>query len=250
MAASLLPAIRSIRQLQLYAGVPMVALSLLESLQMNDDKVSDVGKIWKQMARDLDTPVEMLDRLPEESRWGWIADDQREFARVTGDMHTATESLRDGLDQVGDILEGMAGAMRLFKGAMAAYSSMMLACSAYGVGMMCLSPMGAVQGRLYLRWLANAADKVVSVMAGALITYLMGQATILAYLITQGQELGRMAKSYEDGGWPAARLRDVDFSTAKIDRSAYPTFQVPDRGDKLPDAAKDFDWVAPSEPRD
>ncbi|MEV4009674.1 hypothetical protein AB0J35_04180 [Nonomuraea angiospora] len=249
MAPSPWPIVQTLRRLQLYAGVPLVSLALLESLQMDDDRVSEVAKVWKQMARDLDTPVEVLDGVPAESRRGWIADDQREFSRVTGKMHAGTEAMRDSLDQVGDILDGAAGAFRLFKGAMATFSTMVAASSVYGLSMMVLSPVGAVQGRLYLRWLLNAADKVLTVMIGALLTYCMGQATIIGYLITQGQLLGDMAEPYEQDGWPGARLREVDFASVKIDKSAFPTFQFPERGESLPEAAKDFEWVAPSRPR-
>ncbi|MET7328062.1 hypothetical protein [Nonomuraea sp. NPDC005650] len=249
MAPSPWPIIQTLRRLQLYAGVPLVSLALLESLQMDDDRVSEVAKVWKQMARDLDAPVEALDAMPAEARRGWIADDQREFSRVTGKMHAGTETVRDSLDKVGDNLEGVANAFRLFKGAMATFSTMIAASSVYGVAMMALSPVGAVQGRLYLRWLLNAADKVLTVMCGALLTYCMGQGAVIAYLIAQAQQLADMAEPYEEGGWPRARLREADFSTMKIDKSAFPTFQSPDRGDTLPDAAKDFQWVAPSRPR-
>ncbi|MFI6733171.1 hypothetical protein ACIBI9_09590 [Nonomuraea sp. NPDC050451] len=249
MAPSPWPIIQTLRRLQLYAGVPLVSLALLESLQMDDDRVSEVAKVWKRMARDLDTSVEVLDGVPAESRRGWIADDQRELSRVTGKMHSGAETMRDSLDRVGDTLEGVANAFRLFKGAMATLSTMIAASSVYGLSMMVLSPVGAVQGRLYLRWLLNAADKVLTVMCAALITYCMGQATIVGYLIAQGQALADMAEPYEQDGWPRARLREVDFSTVKIDKSAFPTFQSPERGDTLPDAAKDFEWVAPSRPR-
>ncbi|MGW4959344.1 WXG100 family type VII secretion target [Nonomuraea sp. NPDC004186] len=248
MAPAPWPIIRTLKGLQLYAGVPLVSLALLESLQMDVDRVSEVAKVWKQMARDLDNPVEVLDGIPAESRRGWIADDQREFSRVTGKMHAGTEVLRDSLDQIGDILDGVANAFRLFKGAMATFSTMVAASSVYGLSMMVLSPVGAVQGRLYLRWLLNAADKVLTVMIGALITYCMGQAAIVAYLITQGQALADMAEPYEQDGWPGARLREVDFATVKIDKSAFPTFQYPEGKQALPDDTKDFKWVAPSRP--
>ncbi|GAA3259085.1 hypothetical protein GCM10020216_097860 [Nonomuraea helvata] len=63
---------------------------------------------------------------------------------------------------MGDVLEGVASAFRLFKGAMATLSLVIAAASVYGLTVMALSPLGAVQGRLYLRWLANAADRVLT----------------------------------------------------------------------------------------
>ncbi|MEV1173194.1 hypothetical protein [Nonomuraea sp. NPDC049784] len=242
------PTLTALRELQLYGAVPMVSISLLMSLGMDYDKVSEVAKIWKQMARDLDRPVEVLDGIPNETRQRWIADDQREFSRVTGDMHTGTEALRDSLDKMGDMLESMSIAFRLFKGSMAALGAMLIPLTAYLVPMS-MVPASAVQARMSLRWLANAADKIVVVMVGALITHFTGQMAIIAYLVAREHQLDKMADLHiTDGGWAKGSLKGVDFSTVKIDRSAYPTFQFPDRGDKLPDGAKDFKWVAPAKP--
>ncbi|MEV4580682.1 hypothetical protein AB0K16_46385 [Nonomuraea jabiensis] len=49
-------------------------------------------------------------------------------------------------------------------------------------------------------------------------------------------------------GVVGAKLEDVDFAHVKIDAWAFPTFQTPDPGEKLPYRAKDFDWVAPYDP--
>lgn len=229
----------AIRRLSVFAGVPLVGLSLLENLDMDVDKIEKAAKLWRNAARALDRPVETLDELPAAARKGWIADDQREFSRVTGHMHTSTEDLRDTLDKMGETLEITAFAFRVFGKAMAALGITISAASIYALTMMLTSPLTA---RVYLRYLASAADKVLTGMCAALITYVMGQATVLAVVASEAQQMGDMAKTYLDpNGFSRAELRDVDFSSVEIDTKKFPTFTKLESDQKLPD---DF-WVAP-----
>ena len=229
----------AIRRLSVFAGVPLVGLSLLENLNMDVDKIEQAAKLWRNAARALDRPVETLDGLPAAARKGWIAGDQHEFSRVTGHMHTSTEELRDALDRMGEVLETTAFAFRVFGKAMAGLGVTISAASVYALTMMLTSPYTA---RVYLRYLASAADKVLTGMCAALITYVMGQATVLAVVAAQAAEMDGMAKTlFDPSGFSRAELRDVDFSTAKIDTKKFPTFTNLESDQKVPD---DF-WVAP-----
>ncbi|WP_433434957.1 WXG100 family type VII secretion target [Nonomuraea sp. CA-141351] len=231
--------ILAIRRLSLYAGVPLVGLSLLENVDMDVDKVEKAAKLWRSAARALDRPVETLDGLPAAARKGWIADDQREFSRVTGHMHTSTEDLRDALDKMGDTLETTAFAFRVFGKAMAGLGITISAASIYALTMMLTSPITA---RVYLRYLAKAADKVLTGMCAVLLTYVMGQATVLGVIAGQAKRLDDMAKTHFDqNGFPRAELSEVDFSSVEIDTKKFPTFTKLEPDQKLPD---DF-WVAP-----
>ncbi|MFG1686573.1 WXG100 family type VII secretion target [Nonomuraea sp. NPDC049269] len=229
----------AIRRLSVFAGMPMVGLSLLENLNMDVDKIEKAAKLWRNAARALDRPVETLDGLPAAARRGWIADDQREFSRVTGHMHTSTEELRDALDKMGEILETTVFAFRVFGKAMAGLGVTISAASVYALTMMLTSPYTA---RVYLRYLASAADKVLTGMCAVLITYVMGQATALAIVATEAQQMGEMAKTLLDpNGFSRAELREVDFSSVKINTKKFPTFTNLESDQKVPD---DF-WVAP-----
>lgn len=237
----------TLRHLEVLGGVPMVGLMYLLTLGMDDDKVSEVAKIWKQLARDLDTPVELLDRIPAASRQGWIADDQREFSRVTGEMHAGTEALRDSLDKVGDSLEAVVFAFRLFKGAMVTLGAVLIP-PITALVPMALVPATAAQAHASLRWLAYAADKAVTVMIGALWASVAAQLAAIGIMKWEQRQLDQLADFHFPDGVPSSRLQDVDFAHVKIDARKFPTFQPPDRGDELPDAAKDFAWVAPAKP--
>jgi uncharacterized protein YukE len=229
----------AIRRLSIFAGVPLVGLSLMENLDMDVDRVEKTAKLWRNAARALDHPVKTLDGLPAAARKGWIAADQREFSRVTGHMHTSTEGLRDALDQMGEILETTAFAFRVFGKAMAGFGITISAASAYALTMTLTSPLTA---RVYLRYLASAADKVLTGMCAALLTYVMGQTTALAVVAGQAEQMGGMAKTYLDpNGFSRAELRDVDFSSVEIDTRKFPTFTNSEPDQKLPD---DF-WIAP-----
>lgn len=228
----------AIRRVSVFAGVPLVGLSLLENLDMDVDKIEKAAKLWRNAARALGRPVETLDGLPAAARKGWIADDQREFSRVTGHMHTSTEDLRDALDKMGEVLETTAFAFRVFGKTMAALGVTISAASIYALTMMLTSPLTA---RVYLRHLASAADKVLIGMCAALITYVMGQATVLAVVATQAEQMEGMAKTlFDPSGFSRAELRDVDFSSVEIDTKKFPTFTNMESDQKLPD---DF-WVA------
>ncbi|MET7336101.1 hypothetical protein [Nonomuraea sp. NPDC005650] len=236
-------------RLQQLAGIPLVALTAVAKADMDEDRLTEVAAKWRQLARGLDGSVELLGGMPAASNRGWIADDQREFARVTGDMHVSTEALRDTFDKLAEILEGVINAFRLFKGAMMALTVLLIPLLAY-VAMMKSYPATAVQTRLYVRWLANAVDKVVAVTVGALITYVTGQMVVLGCLMAKEQQFDKLAYPSALGGKDGARLPDVDFAHLKIDALANPTFQTPDPGEKLPDRTKDFKWVAPQRATD
>jgi hypothetical protein len=140
---------------------------------------------------------------------------------------------------MGEILETTAFAFRVFGKAMAGLGVTISAASIYALTMMLTSPLTA---RVYLRYLASAADKVLTGMCAVLITYVMGQATALAIVATEAEQLGEMAKTYLDpNGFSRAELREVDFSSVKIDTKKFPTFTNLESDQKVPD---DF-WVAP-----
>ncbi|MEV0380494.1 hypothetical protein [Nonomuraea sp. NPDC050643] len=229
----------AIRRLSVFAGVPLVGLSLLENLDMDVDRVEKAAKLWRSAARALDRPVETLDGLPAAARKGWIADDQREFSRVTGHMQTSTEDLRDALDKMGETLEVTAFAFRVFGKAMAGLGITIAAASTYALTMMVTSPLTA---RVYLRYLASAADKVLTGMCAGLLTYVMGQATVLGVVAGQAKTMDGMAKTYLDqNGFSRAELSEVDFSSVAIDTKRFPTFTKLEPDQQPPD---DF-WVAP-----
>ncbi|MFC7586071.1 hypothetical protein ACFQYP_21760 [Nonomuraea antimicrobica] len=64
------------------------------------------------MARYLDAPVTTLAGMPEESRRGWIAADQGEFAVVTVEMHEKTGSLRALFLEIADAFDELARVAR------------------------------------------------------------------------------------------------------------------------------------------
>lgn len=229
----------AIRRLSVYAGVPLVGLTLLENLNVDEDKIEQAAKLWRNAARALDRPVGTLDGLPAAARKGWIADDQREFSRVTGQMHTSTEDLRDALDKMAETLEITAFAFRVFGKAMAGLGLTIAAASTYALTMMMTSPLTA---RVYLRYLASAADKVLTGMCAVLLTYVMGQATALGVVAGQAAQLDDVAKTvFDQSGFSRAELSEVDFSSVEIDTKKFPTFTELESDQKVPD---DF-WVAP-----
>lgn len=248
MAPMPLSALSTLRQLSLGAGVPLASLSWLEAMQMDPDKVSEVAKVWKQMAKDLDAPVRLLEEIPDAAARGWIADDQREFSRVTGNMHTSTKAVRDSLDELGNILEGVAVAFRVFIHATHALTVIVAGVLAWALGVSITTGAGFISVRMYLRWLANATDKILSLLLTTLIAYVTGQVVVMGYLEWKAGRMDGMVVFRDVDGWPHAMLRGVDFRTARIDTTANPTFVHP-QDSELPETPKDFEWTAPSRPR-
>ena len=250
MAAMALSGLATLRRLSLVAGVPLTALAWLESLQMDPDKVSEVAKVWKQLAKDLDAPVRFLEEIPDAAARGWIADDQREFSRVTGNMHTNTKAVRDSFDELGNTLEGVAIAFRVFIWATNIMTVMVAGVLSWALGLSLATGTGYVSVRLYLRWLANAVDKALSLLYASLYAYVTAQVGVMAYLMLPAASMDGMARSFDDvDGWPHGMLRGVDFRTARIDKTANPIFENQPEDGKLPETLQDFKWTAPSRPR-
>jgi hypothetical protein len=223
--------------LQLVSGVSLVVISLLASRDFDEDAFTRAAGVWRQMAKDLDGSVTTLEDLPEEAKRGWIAVDQEEFARVTKDMRVKTEELRALFLEIATICDEIADAVEDFFHKLNFFSAWLLLQTGYLTAMM-LVPQTIVQARFYLRWLAKVTDRRVAMMILKLLLYVKAQWNSVATMRLQP----RMFEEFVN-----FRAGVVDFADVSIDTRHNPTFQQPKPGEKLPDQAEDFNWVAPAE---
>ncbi|GAA2412194.1 hypothetical protein GCM10010404_82660 [Nonomuraea africana] len=213
-----------------------MTLTVLEALQMDEHEVARAAQSWKRMAERLDPVIEVLEGLPERAALGWIAEDEKEFARAARAYLEAVRDLRAARAQTAEVLEELVAAFKMFKLVTVIHSLVLLWSAVYVLSLSMGLPQLAPLARLRLAWLINAADKVLSGLIAAFMSACAAQTAVLGLAVARGEKL--------------LRLPVPDFARAGIDTKGHATFRRQDKEGRLPDGTESFRWVAPVIPRE
>ncbi|WP_067172430.1 hypothetical protein [Microtetraspora niveoalba] len=227
-------AVSNLRRAQLLAGGGLLALTLVETLLVDDEAIIHAANNWLALARELDGgPKRLIALMLAESRETWIADDHTVFEDAAVTFQSELEVLRGTLTDTAGLLDEIGATFRDFGWAVFAFSVTLLA-TTISAAALTFTPAGP-QARLFLRALMQAADKILAAWGKALLAYLSAAAVIIGYLWRKEIQMGHV----EPTGAVA-----IDFTQATIDVDRAPTFKKPGPPGTPPPTAG-FDWIAP-----